>query len=47
MQASNPIHVEVKTHAQWEEFVVNDGRGIRIELAVTGTAKAYRRRCGF
>ncbi len=37
------LGVEVKTHAQWEEFVVNDGRGIRIELAVTGTAKAYRK----
>lgn len=33
----------VRTVASWEEFVVNDGRGLRLELAVSGTAKIYRK----
>ncbi|MGI6148099.1 MAG: DUF3794 domain-containing protein [Firmicutes bacterium] len=35
--------VEVDTAPRWEGFVVNDGRAIRIELVVSGTAKVYRK----
>lgn len=35
--------VKVKTSANWDAFVVNDGRAVRIELSVSGTAEVNRR----
>lgn len=35
--------VKIKTTANWDSFVVNDGRAARIELSVSGTAEVFRR----
>jgi len=37
------MSIDVETQAQWHEAAVNDGRGIRLELTVKGTATVYRR----